>query len=290
MKTDDIEKYLCHELNADEQSAFEHEMSKDPELQEDVRIVSYTIQSVVLVGHERDLQRIREIKNNLGGDLKRCIASVAVFVVAVVALAAVSVPVYRHIVLPMIEKITNEDNGRKEKVSKANARVANQQADTVSKVAPAVDKWDDKTTENKAATNDAMNETDQQNGPAQGVVQFEPVCKYMGNTMFELAGIRGNRSGELVIDLNLSNDEESVFVELGRSPIINVDGDEYRASGIQFGKSSGSSASVKKGIPVHLRLTYYVNGKPKKLKLLRIVDDNSAHEVRFQNDLPISWE
>lgn len=101
-----IEKYLAGKLSAEENKQFEKELRESKELAEQTKKVAYIIHSVNLVGLKRDNERIRRIYASVSSDYKRFVVSIAAMLAVVLVFATVvSVPVYRHVVKPIIEKV-----------------------------------------------------------------------------------------------------------------------------------------------------------------------------------------
>lgn len=105
MKTETIDRYLSGEMTDDERMAFEQQMADSPELLHDVRTVAYLIHSIKSVGLEEDNRRIAAIRRSQATDRKRWYTSIAAMLAVLFAVAAVvSVPVYKAVIKPMIEK------------------------------------------------------------------------------------------------------------------------------------------------------------------------------------------
>lgn len=101
-----IEEYLSGRLSIEENEAFEKELRESKELAEKTKRVAYIIHAVHIVGLNRDNERIRKIHSSISSDYKRYTISVAAMIAVVFTFAAVvSVPVYQHVVKPIIEKV-----------------------------------------------------------------------------------------------------------------------------------------------------------------------------------------
>lgn len=101
-----IEAYLAQTMSEAENEIFEKELRDSKELAEKTKSVAYILHSIHLVGLKRDNERIGKIHLSASGDYKRYITSIAAMLVVVLTFASVvSVPVYRHVVKPVIEKI-----------------------------------------------------------------------------------------------------------------------------------------------------------------------------------------
>lgn len=101
-----IEKYLSGRLSVEENELFEKELRNSKELAEQTKKVAYIIHAIRTVGLKRDNERIRRIRASVSNDYKRYTISVAAMIAVIFTFAAVvSVPVYQHVVKPIIEKV-----------------------------------------------------------------------------------------------------------------------------------------------------------------------------------------
>lgn len=103
---DRIEKYLFGKMVPEENKQFEQELKMSTDLADLTKKVAYIIHSVNVVGLKRDNERIKRIQVSVSGDHKRFVVSIAaMFAVILVFATVVSVPVYKHVVKPIIEKV-----------------------------------------------------------------------------------------------------------------------------------------------------------------------------------------
>lgn len=101
-----IEKYLSGRLSVEENELLEKELRNSKELAEQTKKVAYIIHAIRTVGLKRDNERIRRIRASVSNDYKRYTISVAAMIAVIFTFAAVvSVPVYQHVVKPIIEKV-----------------------------------------------------------------------------------------------------------------------------------------------------------------------------------------
>ena len=101
-----IEKFLSGKMSAEESKQFEKELLESKELAEQTKTVAYIIHSVNVVGLKRDNERISRIYTSVSTDYKRFVVSIAAMLAVVLVFATVvSVPVYQHVVKPIIEKV-----------------------------------------------------------------------------------------------------------------------------------------------------------------------------------------
>ena len=101
-----IERFLSGRMSAEESKQFEKELRESKELAEQTKEVAYIIHSINQVGLKRDNERIRRIYTSVSADYKRFVVSIAAMLAVVLVFATVvSVPVYQHVVKPVIEKV-----------------------------------------------------------------------------------------------------------------------------------------------------------------------------------------
>lgn len=101
-----IENFLSGKLSEEENILFEKELRESKELAEQTKVVAYIIHSVNKVGLKRDNERIRKIYASVSSDYKRYVVSVAAMLAVVLVFATVvSVPVYKHVVKPIVERV-----------------------------------------------------------------------------------------------------------------------------------------------------------------------------------------
>ena len=103
---DRIEKYLSGKMAPEENKLFEKELRESNDLADQTKKVAYIIHSVNVVGLKRDNERIKRIYASVSSDYKRFVVSVAAMLAVVLVFAAVvSVPVFQHVVKPVIKKV-----------------------------------------------------------------------------------------------------------------------------------------------------------------------------------------
>lgn len=101
-----IENYLSGKLTVEENEAFEKELRNSKDLAEKTQKTAYIIHAIHIVGLKRDNERIRKVRASVSNDYKRYTISIAAMIAVIFSFAAVvSVPVYQHIVKPIIEKV-----------------------------------------------------------------------------------------------------------------------------------------------------------------------------------------
>lgn len=101
-----IENFLSGKLSEEENILFEKELRESKELAEQTKVVAYIIHSVNKVSLKRDNERIRKIYASVSSDYKRYVVSVAAMLAVVLVFATVvSVPVYKHVVKPIVERV-----------------------------------------------------------------------------------------------------------------------------------------------------------------------------------------
>ena len=101
-----IENYLSGKLTVEENEAFEKELRNSKDLAEKTQKTAYIIYAIHIVGLKRDNERIRKVRASVSNDYKRYTISIAAMITVIFTFAAVvSVPVYQHVVKPIIEKV-----------------------------------------------------------------------------------------------------------------------------------------------------------------------------------------
>lgn len=101
-----IEKYLSGKLSVEDNETFEKNLRDSKELAEQTKKIAYIIHAINVVGLKKDNERIRKIHASVSSDHKRFTISIAAMIAVIFTFAAVvSVPVYRHVVKPIIEKV-----------------------------------------------------------------------------------------------------------------------------------------------------------------------------------------
>ena len=105
---DRIEKYLSGKMTPEDDKLFEKELKESNDLADQTKKVAYIIHSVNVVGLKRDNERIKRIYASVSSDYKRFVVSIAAMLAVVLVFATVvSVPVYQHVVKPIIKKVFN---------------------------------------------------------------------------------------------------------------------------------------------------------------------------------------
>lgn len=101
-----IENYLSGKLTVEENEAFEKDLRNSKDLAEKTKKTAYIIHAIHIVGLKRDNERIRKVRASISNDYKRYTISIAAMIAVIFTFAAVvSVPVYQHVVKPIIEKV-----------------------------------------------------------------------------------------------------------------------------------------------------------------------------------------
>lgn len=101
-----IENYLSGKLTVEENEAFEKELRSSKDLAEKTQKTAYIIHAIHIVGLKRDNERIQKVRASVSSDYKRYTISIAAMITVIFTFAAVvSVPVYQHVVKPIIEKV-----------------------------------------------------------------------------------------------------------------------------------------------------------------------------------------
>ena len=113
---DRIEKYLSGKMTPEENKQFEKELRESKDLANQTKKVAYIIHSINVVGLQRDNERIKRIYASVSSDYKRFVVSIAAMLAVVLVFATVvSVPVYQHVVKPIIKKVFHSAPAPKQK-------------------------------------------------------------------------------------------------------------------------------------------------------------------------------
>lgn len=101
-----IEKYLAGSLSEEENREFEKELHASEDLANETKEIAYIIHSINVVGLKRDNEKIKGIYATVSSDYKRYITTIAAMVAVIFTFAAVvSVPTYRFVIKPIINKV-----------------------------------------------------------------------------------------------------------------------------------------------------------------------------------------
>ena len=101
-----IENYLLDKMSSEEESEFEKALNESSDLRNDTKQVAYIIASIQIAGLEEENKRLAILKQTMKGDGRRYWLSVAAMFAVLLSFAAItSVPAYKYVVKPIIEKI-----------------------------------------------------------------------------------------------------------------------------------------------------------------------------------------
>lgn len=101
-----IEKYLAGSLSEEENRQFEEELHSSEELAKETKEVAYIIHSLNTIGLKRDNEKIKGIYATVSSDYKRYVTTIAAMVAVMFTFAAVvSVPTYKYVIKPIINKV-----------------------------------------------------------------------------------------------------------------------------------------------------------------------------------------
>ncbi|GAB6980887.1 hypothetical protein [Phocaeicola sartorii] len=103
---DKIEKYLSKQLTEEEEKSFEKDISTFQNMDEEVKAVAYIIYSIHKIGIKNDNKRLDGLRSSLKQDYKKYWTSIAALFIITLSIAAItSVPIYKYVAKPIIEKI-----------------------------------------------------------------------------------------------------------------------------------------------------------------------------------------
>lgn len=100
-----IERYLQGLTTEEEQSQIERRLNDDGRFSYETKLMAYFLHSINDIGLKSDNERINMIRKTSSSDTKRYVLSVAAMFIGILVFAAViSIPVYRTVIKPLIEK------------------------------------------------------------------------------------------------------------------------------------------------------------------------------------------
>ncbi len=112
-----IEKYLAGRLSEKENKLFEQELHSSEGLAKETKEIAYIIHSINAVGLKRDNEKIKGIFATVSSDYKRYFTTIAAMVAVIFTFAAVvSVPTYRYVIKPIINKVLVPQREKKNNV------------------------------------------------------------------------------------------------------------------------------------------------------------------------------
>ncbi|MBR6936529.1 MAG: hypothetical protein IKH63_02990 [Prevotella sp.] len=287
MKIDEIDKYLAGEMTAEERASFEKEMEHDAKQREDVRIIAFIIHGIKQVGLEEDNQRLQRLIASSASDKQRYIATIAaIFIAGFIIAATISVPIYNHVVKPLIEKVSkNENSENNNSISQSidSLIIENEEIDTTLTEEKMIKRENhDKVIIEKKDTN---NTNSQYDDPIQTKeeLHINSISKTDENgTNYKLfnAYYEKDKLILFVQIVNNNNDRDLVFEN---PTILDDKGNQYIAINMKLNGQNKNTFSLNRTQVLEMILTFKVNDVPRHLQELKINDINSWPLIRLKD-------
>lgn len=299
MKIDEIDKYLAGEMTDEERALFEKEMEHDAKLREDVRIIAFIIHGIKQVGLEEDNQRLQRLIASSASDKRRYIATIAaIFIAGFIIAATISVPIYNHVVKPLIEKVsTNENSENNNPVhQKVDSLFYQDEADSIKTT---IDNSDNKPSNSMNNNDDeditanqqsnTIEEENEQKETDNEIEETQDQVSQIGNSLAIDIGENGTKyvieqakiiNKELIVTILISNNENDAIVHLTNASTVDSYGNTVTGNTPErFILSKGTS--IKKQI--HF---YNISKQPDFLQILKM-NEVGGKVLKFKN-IPIS--
>ena len=287
MIIDKIDKYLAGEMTTEERASFEKEMEHDAKLREDVRIIAFIIHGIKQVGLEEDNQRLQRLIASSASDKRRYIATIAaIFIAGFIIAATISVPIYNHVVKPLIEKVSkNENSENNNSISQSidSLIIENEEIDTTLTEGKMIKRENhDKVIIEKKDTN---NTNSQYDDPIQTKekLHINSISKTDENgTNYKLfnAYYEKDKLILFVQIVNNNNDRDLVFEN---PTILDDKGNQYITINMKLNGQNKNTFSLNRTQVLEMILTFKVNDVPRHLQELKINDINSWPLIRLKD-------
>lgn len=299
MIIDKIDKYLAGEMTTEERASFEKEMEHDAKLREDVRIIAFIIHGIKQVGLEEDSQRLQRLIASSASDKRRYIATIAaIFIAGFIIAATISVPIYNHVVKPLIEKVSKNENSE-------NNNPVHQKVDSLfyqdegDSIKTTIDNSDNKPSNSMNNNDDeditanqqsnTIEEENEQKETDNEIEETQDQVSQIGNSLAIDIGENGTKyvieqakiiNKELIVTILISNNENDVIVYLTNASSVDSYGNTVTGNTPErFILSKGTS--IKKQI--HF---YNISKRPDFLQILKM-NEVGGKVLKFRN-IPIS--
>lgn len=299
MIIDKIDKYLAGEMTTEERASFEKEMEHDAKLREDVRIIAFIIHGIKQVGLEEDNQRLQRLIASSASDKQRYIATIAaIFIAGFIIAATISVPIYNHVVKPLIEKVSKDENSE-------NNNPVHQKVDSLfyqdegDSIKTTIDNSDNKPSNSMNNNDDeditanqqsnTIEEENEQKETDNEIEETQDQVSQIGNSLAIDIGENGTKyvieqakiiNKELIVTILISNNENDAIVHLTNASTVDSYGNTVTGNTPErFILSKGTS--IKKQI--HF---YNISKQPDFLQILKM-NEVGGKVLKFRN-IPIS--
>lgn len=299
MIIDKIDKYLAGEMTAEERVSFEQEMEHDAKLREDVRIIAFIIHGIKQVGLEEENQRLQRLIASSASDKQRYIATIAaIFIAGFIIAATISVPIYNHVVKPLIEKVSKNENSENNNPvhQKVDSLFYQDEADSIKTT---IDNSDNKPSNSMNNNDDeditanqqsnTIEEENEQKETDNEIEETQDQVSQIGNSLAIDIGENGTKyvieqakiiNKELIVTILISNNENDAIVHLTNASTVDSYGNTVTGNTPErFILSKGTS--IKKQI--HF---YNISKQPDFLQILKM-NEVGGKVLKFRN-IPIS--
>ncbi len=302
MIIDKIDKYMAGEMTTEERASFEKEMEHDAKLREDVRIIAFIIHGIKQVGLEEDNQRLQRLIASSASDKQRYIATIAaIFIAGFIIAATISVPIYNHVVKPLIEKVSKNENVEDNDPiqQKVDSLFYQDEADSLITTLDNNDNKPSKSMNNivdeditanqQSNTIQEKEENVQQQETDNEIEETQDQVSQIGNSLAIDIGENGTKyvieqvkiiNKELIVTILISNNEDDAIVHLTNASSVDSYGNTVTGNTPErFILSKGTS--IKKQI--HF---YNISKRPDFLQILKM-NEVGGKVLKFRN-IPIS--
>lgn len=299
MIIDKIDKYLAGEMTTEERASFEKEIEHDAKLREDVRIIAFIIHGIKQVGLEEDNQRLQRLIASSASDKQRYIATIAaIFIAGFIIAATISVPIYNHVVKPLIEKVSKNENSENNNPvhQKVDSLFYQDEADSIKTT---IDNSDNKPSNSMNNNDDeditanqqsnTIEEENEQKETDNKIEEIQDQVSQIGNSLAIDIGENGTKyvieqakiiNKELIVTILISNNENDAIVHLTNASTVDSYGNTVTGNTPErFILSKGTS--IKKQI--HF---YNLSKQPDFLQILKM-NEVGGKVLKFRN-IPIS--
>lgn len=299
MIIDKIDKYLAGEMTTEERASFEKEMEHDAKLREDVRIIAFIIHGIKQVGLEEDNQRLQRLIASSASDKRRYIATIAaIFIAGFIIAATISVPIYNHVVKPLIEKVSKNENSENNNPvhQKVDSLFYQDEADSIKTT---IDNSDNKPSNSMNNNDDeditanqqsnTIEEENEQKETDNEIEETQDQVSQIGNSLAIDIGENGTKyvieqakiiNKELIVTILILNNENDAIVHLTNASTVDSYGNTVTGNTPErFILSKGTS--IKKQI--HF---YIISKQPDFLQILKM-NEVGGKVLKFRN-IPIS--
>lgn len=305
MELELIERYLNNEMDGEERQKFEDRMERQPHLEEDVKTVAYIIHAIREKGIEQDNDRIDAIRRSVSSDHKRYVISAAAIFAVLFAIAAiVSVPVYKHVIKPIIERSELPKNTPTSYKTQASDSLLIINNDTI------ISDTDDHQAKEPEEVNDESNAENHESTEAQSVDNNEtnedetrqektvkeeeaqnakvpsPTTSSLtdkNGTRYQIVSVKSKDEG-ITVSLQIRNDDDRYMIKMKGVAIVDSRNNRTNVSQIKANGKYSSTFVINEGETTIVELYFYgIKGKPSYLQLLQIQEEDSHSNLQFKN-------